>query len=62
MDLSAIGSSQASAGSVKESADLLVLKKAIDLQAQNAQQLLEALPKPQYNNPPNMGKSVDTFA
>jgi hypothetical protein len=40
-----------------------VLKKALDLQAQNAMQMLESVPKPaQYNNPPNVGQSVDTFA
>lgn len=41
-------------------AGTLVLKKALDLQAQNAQQLIAALPPP--NNPPNLGKGVDTFA
>jgi hypothetical protein len=35
-----------------------VLKKAMDIQAQNAMQLLEALPKIP-SNPPNLGNSVD---
>ncbi len=35
----------------------LVLKKALDLQAQSAAQLIQALP--QVSNPPNLGNSVD---
>ncbi len=35
----------------------LVLKKALDLQAQTVTQLIEALP--QASNPPNLGNSVD---
>ena len=36
----------------------LVLKKAIDLQAAAALQLLQALP-PVPSNPPNLGNSID---
>jgi hypothetical protein len=35
-----------------------VLKKAMDIQARNAMQLLEALPQVS-NNPPNLGNAVD---
>jgi hypothetical protein len=40
-----------------------MLRKVLDLQEQNAAQLLAALPQPvRYSNPPNLGQSVDTFA
>lgn len=39
-----------------------VLRKALDIQAQNARQLLEALPQPVASNPPNLGNRVDIFA
>lgn len=65
MDTSAV-SSAASALSASQTGDAvstLVLKKALNLQAQNAAQLIEALPQPQrYNNPPNLGGGVDIFA
>jgi hypothetical protein len=38
----------------------LVLKKALDMQAQNAAQLIAAIPQP--SNPPNLGNSVDVKA
>ena len=37
-----------------------VLKKAIEIEEQNAMQLLQALPQP--NNPPNLGNAVDVKA
>ena len=41
----------------------LVLKKTLELQAQNAAQLIAALPSPaSSNNPPHLGNSVDTTA
>lgn len=60
MDVSSIGSlstalSQAGTG---DAAAIQVLKKAIDIEAQNALQLLETLP-PVSSNPPNLGNSVD---
>jgi len=63
MDISSIGSlstalTQASTGS---EASMLVLKKAIDIQAQTAMQLLDALPQV-ANNPPNLGNSIDVKA
>ena len=39
-----------------------VLRKAMDIQAQGAAQLLEALPQPASNNPPNLGNNVNAFA
>lgn len=60
MDISSIGSlstalSQAQTG---DAVSTLVLKKAMQIQEQNALQLLQALPQV-TNNPPNLGNSVD---
>ncbi len=60
MDVSSIGSlsaalSQAQTG---DAVSTLVLKKAMQIQEQNALQLLQALPQVS-NNPPNLGNSVD---
>jgi Putative motility protein len=40
---------------------IAVLKKAIDLQAQGAAQLLQTLPAPPAGNPPHLGNHLDTF-
>ena len=41
-------------------AAIAVLKKAMDVQAQSAVTLLQALPAPpSYNNPPGVGGNVD---
>ncbi len=63
MDVSSVASassalSQAQTG---DAVSTLVLKKAIDIQAQNALQLLQALP-PVTSNPTNLGNSVDVRA
>lgn len=39
----------------------LVLKKAIDIQASQAQQLLQAVPQV-ASNPPNLGSQIDVRA
>lgn len=41
-----------------------VLKKALDIQAQGAAQLIEAATQSMQtaNNPPHLGNTVDTFA
>jgi hypothetical protein len=42
---------------------IAVLRKALDFQAQNAQQLLQMLPPPApANNPPHLGQAVDVLA
>jgi hypothetical protein len=41
---------------------LTMLKKANDIQAQGALQLIQALPQLPSKNPPNLGNSVNTFA
>lgn len=63
MDVSSVGSlstalSQAQTG---DAVSTLVLRKALDIQAQNAMQLLQALPQ-LPSNPPNLGNSVDVKA
>ncbi len=45
----------------QQAAQLAVLKKAMELQGQGAIQLVMAATQ-NYNNPPNLGNSVDTFA
>ncbi len=63
MDVSSLGSltSALASGQSGDAVSTLVLKKAMDIQAQNAAQLLEALP-PVTNNPPNLGNNVDVKA
>jgi hypothetical protein len=63
MDISSIGSlstalSQAQTG---DAVSTLVFRKAMDIQAQNAMQLLQALPQ-LPSNPPNLGNSIDIKA
>ncbi|GEM_PF-6121972 len=40
---------------------VLTLKKAIDMQAQGAMALIQALPQPS-SNPPHLGNTIDTRA
>lgn len=64
MDISAVAGAAAALSSspTGDAVGTLVLKKALDIQAQNAAQLIQSLPQPQYNNPPNLGQGVDLFA
>ncbi len=65
MEMSGIGSltsalSQAKTG---DAVGTLVLKKALDIERQNALQLVEALPQAGgVNNPAHLGRSVDVKA
>lgn len=63
MDIASVSSlttalSQAKTG---DAVGTLVLKKAMDIQAQNALQLLQAVPQV-VSNPPNLGNSIDVKA
>jgi hypothetical protein len=60
MDVTSLGglSSALSQVDSRDAVGTAVLKKAMDIQAQNAMQLLDALPKVS-SNPPNLGNSVD---
>lgn len=41
---------------------ITVLKKALDIQAQSAAQLIEAAAQVGRNNPPNLGQNIDVSA
>jgi hypothetical protein len=64
MNISSAGSSTAAASQAGtgDAVAITVLKKSLDIQAQSALQLLQALPVPSSSNPPNLGNSVNTFA
>lgn len=63
MDVSTIGSLSSALAEARtgDAVNTLVLKKALDMQAQSAAQLIEALP-PVSSNPPNLGNSIDVRA
>ncbi|MDE2396936.1 MAG: YjfB family protein [Burkholderiales bacterium] len=52
----------ASSSDPASEASVLVLKKAINLQAANSLQLLQALPQPALASSGNLGTQVNTFA
>lgn len=60
MDIASIGSlsTALTQASADDAVGTLVLKKALDIQAQSAMQLIQAVPQP--SNPPNLGNSIDT--
>lgn len=63
MDVASVGSlstalAQSSTG---DAVGTLVLRKAMDLQAQLARELLQAVPQP-ANNPSHLGNSIDIRA
>lgn len=63
MEISSAGSlsSALSPAQAGDAANTLIVKKAIDIAAQSATQLLETLPE-MASNPPNLGNSVDVKA
>ncbi len=63
MEVSAVNSLaiQTSQGQTGDAVNILMLKKAIDLQAQSALQLLNAVPAPP-SNPPHLGQNIDLTA
>ena len=63
MDLTTAASlsSQVAQMKVGDAVGITVLRKAIDLQAQGALQLVEALPSTS-NNPSHLGKHIDVTA
>ncbi|MBU3696549.1 YjfB family protein [Dechloromonas sp.] len=60
MDVSAIASlaTEMSQNQTAQAVQIAVLKKAMDIEAQSAMQLLQAVP----SNPPHLGNNVDLFA
>jgi hypothetical protein len=65
MDVNTIAS-QAMAMSIQQTRDAIsiaVLKKTLEVQANNAMALIDALQQPaSANNPPNLGNTIDTTA
>lgn len=63
MDVSSIGSLSSALAQAKtgDAVGILVLKKAMAIQAQSALQLLEGLPQV-ANNPSHLGSTVDVKA
>jgi hypothetical protein len=59
MDIANISAAQVSQAT--NAAGIAVLKKALDIQEQSAQQLIAALPAVAAN-PPNLGQNVDIVA
>ena len=64
MELSSVAAtvSAQAASRVQQEASLLVLKKAMDIQANTAMQLVQALPPVQSAPTGTVGGIVDTFA
>lgn len=64
MDVSSAASiaSSLSQARVGDAVSTLVLKKAIDLQAQNAAQLVAALPQAAPSTPAHLGQNIDVRA
>lgn len=63
MDINSISNLATSMSQTKkaDAIDVAVLKKAMDMQAENAAQLIQALPPAPSNNPPHLGQKVNTF-
>ncbi len=63
MDVASVGSlsSALSQSQIGDAVSITVLKKAMDIQAQSAMQLLQAVPQVS-NNPPNLGNHIDVKA
>ncbi len=64
MNIGNVGSVSATLSQARtgDAVAITMLKKANDIQAQSAQQLIQALPQPAANNPPNLGNRINTFA
>ena len=64
MDVSAIASmaTEMRQARTTEALQVAVLKKALDIQAQGALQLIEAASQVIPSNPPHLGNAVDTVA
>lgn len=58
----ASSASAATPGSVQGAASVRVLKKAMDLQAASATQLIASLPQPALATSGSLGTKVNTFA
>lgn len=67
MNVSAVSNTTATAAATASAntdnaAGILMLRRTLDIQEQNAAQLLQAIPQPPASNPPHLGQTVNTFA
>lgn len=64
MDVAGIaaGSTPTSRAQIAQAVQINVLKQAQDLQGQTALALMQSVSEVVYNNPPNLGNSIDTYA
>jgi len=64
MNISSVGNPSAaiSQASTGDAVAITVLKKTLEVQAQSALQLIQALPLPSTNSPAHLGNNVNTFA
>jgi hypothetical protein len=64
MDISSASnvSSALSQARTSDAVAVTVLKKAIDIQAQTAAQLIQALPQPPASSNGSLGSNINTFA
>jgi hypothetical protein len=64
MDVAGIaaGSIPTSPAQVAQAVQIGVLKQTLDLQGQTALALMQSVSEVVYNNPPNLGNSIDTYA
>lgn len=66
MDVTALASAATSMAQTRtaDAVSTTILKKALDLQAQGAAQLIQAATQSltTYNNPPNLGSRIDVSA
>lgn len=56
------GASSSTPGSVQGAASVLVLKKALDMQAASATRLIESLPQPALASSGTLGTKLNTYA
>ena len=64
MDVSNIASAATAMSQAQTSnaVQMAVLKKAMDIGTNSAEQLIEAIPQAAAPNPPHLGNSIDTYA
>ena len=64
MDVSAVATAanQFSAAQVGDGSQTLVLKKALDVEAQTAAALIDAVPQPSATLPSHLGQNINTTA
>lgn len=64
MEINSVGSPSAALSQTRtgDAVAISVMKKALEIQSQNAMQLIQALPLPTTNSPANLGNNVNTFA